>query len=124
VPKTVLTITFKPSLAQLQKKFGSIEAEKILGKGIKILAANIERESKQVSPVDTGIMRGSIRPVFEGNLRASIGPRKVNYAIFVHEGTRFMSARPFMVWGARSAVDGFDSELAGNLEAHIQSKIK
>lgn len=43
---------------------------------------------------------------------------------YVHEGTRYMRARPFMYWGAQSAVDGFEDRLSKDLESHIQSEIK
>lgn len=44
---------------------------------------------------DTGFMAGSIRPDYIRALKASVSPH-TDYAIYVHEGTRFMRARPFM----------------------------
>lgn len=68
-----------------------------LAVAIKKSALMIERESKKLTPVDTGRLRSSIvsdiRP-----MRATIAPH-TDYAIFVHEGTRYMKSRPFMKEG-------------------------
>lgn len=47
-------------------------------------------------PVLTGTMKSSIRPTILP-LTATIAPH-VKYAIYVHEGTKFMTGRPFMEW--------------------------
>ena len=48
------------------------------------------------SPIDTGIMRRLIHIVQSGELRAIIKSSDITpYALYVHEGTRFMRARPF-----------------------------
>lgn len=57
-----------------------------LCKAISQSAYLIERETKPITPVDTGCLRGSIRTNITG-LRAIIAPT-VDYAVFVHEGTR------------------------------------
>lgn len=47
------------------------------------------------SPIDTGAMRQGIQPVFEKAM-AIIRPSSATpYAVFVHEGTKTMRARPF-----------------------------
>ncbi len=61
----------------------------------------IEGHAKRRSPVDTGRLRGSISSDILP-IRAVIAPH-VNYAIFVHEGTRFMRSRPFMKQATRDA---------------------
>lgn len=61
----------------------------------------VERYSKMRSPVDTGRLRSSIRTTIN-QLTATVNPT-VDYAIFVHDGTRRMRARPFMVEGAQDA---------------------
>ena len=74
---------------------------KNLGKALKESAFTVERKSKIIAPWDTGLMSKSIRPEVKP-LSAIIAPH-VNYAVFVHEGTRFMAARPFMARGAKAS---------------------
>jgi len=57
-----------------------------LSKAIAKSAYLVERETKPITPIDTGRLRGSIRTNISG-LRAIIAPT-AKYAIFVHEGTR------------------------------------
>jgi len=61
-------------------------------------ALMVEREAKILAPVDTGRLRSSINTSY-GIGTLGIGARvatDVEYAIYVHEGTRRMRARPFM----------------------------
>lgn len=84
--------------------------ESVIHKG----AALIERESKIKSPVDTGRMRASIATDFIP-MQATIQPH-VDYAVFVHEGTRYMSPRPFMYEGAELASRSFDAIVKQELD--------
>ncbi len=117
-----ITVTITPDLATLARKFGKTDISGFMSKKIKELAFLIERESKKVTPVDTGRLRASIgvslRPA-----SATIRPH-TNYATYVHEGTKYLRARPFMLWGAQNATEGFEQRLSKELEAHIQVKIK
>lgn len=96
-----LKIEVKPSFGRLSKVIGDIKLGTAIQEGIERLAFGIEGESKKVSPVDTGRMRGSIRTDMR-TLEAIIAPH-TEYAIYVHEGTWKMRGRPFMVWGLESA---------------------
>ncbi len=61
----------------------------------------IEREAKILSPVDTGRLRASIATslgIANKGIQ-SVVQTNVNYAVYVHEGTRFMKGRPFMQQG-------------------------
>lgn len=72
-----------------------------LGRHLSQLAARVESAAKAVCPVDTGRLRSSITWRLEtesGSLVAYVGTN-VEYAIFVHEGTRYMEGRPFLVDG-------------------------
>lgn len=62
----------------------------------------VEAGSKRRTPVLTGRLRGSITTRVQP-LSATVGPH-TNYALFVHEGTRFMRARPFMQWGVQDVI--------------------
>lgn len=114
-----VTIKFEPSLQELEKKIGSIPINNFLKDQIKKIGFSIEAESKQVAPVDTGLMRSRIMTTIGGNgLRAEIKP-DVHYAIFVHEGTRYMRARPFLVWGTQRVLPGLDVKIARDLDKVI-----
>ena len=69
----------------------------------------VERESKMVTPIDTGRLRASIMTEI-GAYSAIIAPH-TDYAFFVHEGTRFMSARPFMKQGYDKALPAIRKEM-------------
>lgn len=69
-----------------------------IGEALAKSAFTIERYAKMEAPVDTGRLRSAIITEMTPSrypTRATITPF-VNYAIFVHEGTRFIRANPFM----------------------------
>ena len=63
------------------------------------------------SPIDTGAMRRGVQMSQTGKFKAIIKPSRLTpYALFVHEGTRFMKARPFFEITAirhREAIEKF-----------------
>lgn len=77
------------------------QVEKALDRSIAKISLLVERGSKQATPVDTGRLRASIHTVLS-HLSGAVGTN-VDYAVYVHEGTRFMSGRPFMEDGVRLA---------------------
>lgn len=60
----------------------------------------IEGKSKQNTPVDTGTLRASTRSIFS-NLRGEVGTN-VFYDVYVHEGTRYMRGRPYLLEAVNS----------------------
>lgn len=68
---------------------------KNLSGAIKRVALNVTKESKKITPVKTGFLRRSHTTTFETPLRATIEPM-ASYALYVHDGTRFMKSRPFL----------------------------
>ena len=69
-------------------------------------AFTVEREAKILSPVDTGRLRASIATslgILDQGL-TSIVSTNVEYAIYVHEGTRRMRGRPFMKQAAEGSI--------------------
>lgn len=67
---------------------------------IRKAAMDIERDAKNLAPVDTGNLKNSIghsdlRIGTSGQLVAEIGPT-ANYGIFLEQGTSRMPAQPFM----------------------------
>lgn len=98
-----IKVTIQPPLQQLVQAFEGFERILIkrLSEGIRGYALLVERGSKIFSPVDTGRMRASIGTsmgMTPNSLRAFV-QTNVDYAIYVHEGTYKMRARPFMKWG-------------------------
>lgn len=73
------------------------EIEKAMKKSV----FKAEGEIKPITPVDTGRMRASIKHYLKP-LEGEIFPT-VDYAIYVHEGTKYMAARPFMEQGLKYA---------------------
>jgi HK97 gp10 family phage protein len=117
----MLNIDIVPSFGKVAKAFKSIEFGKALQVAIKTMAFLVEREAKQVTPVDTGRLRASIG-VDLGNLQARIAPN-TDYAGFVHEGTKFMHARPYMKWGLEKAEPKFSDLMKGQVEAEIKTEL-
>jgi len=64
------------------------------------LGNRIRNRAIQNAPVDTGRLRSSITLVVEGDppdsVRITVGS-DVEYARYVHDGTRYMTGRPFLV---------------------------
>lgn len=90
---------------------------KALNKAIQQSIFTIERQSKINTPVRTGFLRASHRSLFS-NLRGEVGPT-ASYAMFVHEGTRYMRSRPFLL----EAVQSTDSQIQGFFEAAVQDTL-
>ena len=121
---TDIKITFQPSLSKLASKFKGIKLQGFLQTKITELAFLVEGEAKQVTPVDTGRLRASIRVLTLSRPLDRIVKTHTNYAVYVHEGTRYMRGRPFMYWGAQTATQGLERRLSKELDSHIQAKIK
>jgi HK97 gp10 family phage protein len=81
------------------------------------LADEAVERAKDRCPVDTGNLKTTIRKEYPtgdesksiyvsagGMMGTASPPQEVDYAIYVHEGTRSMVARPFLEQGAREAV--------------------
>lgn len=68
-----------------------------LNKAITYSIAKVQQKSVPLTPVKTGRLRASYHTYFR-NLYGMISP-ETDYAIYVHEGTRFMRARPFLAEG-------------------------
>jgi hypothetical protein len=91
------------------KRFGKLKVAKAIGDGIRESAFLVERYSKiaittgATRAIRTGFLRNSIGVQSYSTYQATIYPT-APYAIFVHEGTRFMRERPFMTVGAKQAL--------------------
>ena len=114
---TKINITIKPSLAALQKAYGNVGLRKFLMSEIERITFKIQRFAKQVTPVDTGRLRASIATRL-GDLEATTSTN-VEYALFVHEGTKFMRGRPFREQGVQFAKLNIEGEIASKLDKHL-----
>lgn len=72
-----------------------------LGKFLGGVAARVESAAKARCPVKTGRLRSSINWRIEHDQKGlvAIVGTNVSYAVYVHEGTRYMPGRPFLVDG-------------------------
>lgn len=82
----------------------------------------IEGNAKKLSPVDTGRMRASIATSLgiKDKGITSIVQTNVKYAIYVHEGTKYQKAQPFMKRGA----DQSRSKIGDIYESEINQALK
>jgi len=119
-----IQITVKPTFAQLAKAFDSVDATNILRDELYKIAFRIERNAKQLTPVDTGRLRASIATsMYIGSLGAKVSTY-VDYAVYVHEGTRYMRARPFMEKGAEMAKGMIEGDLVKRIDAEFAKAFK
>lgn len=109
-----ITIPNLPKFQNALKKWPQL-AEKEIKKALEGSIFSIEREAKQLTPVDTGRLRASLGGgAFQGGsyseganikiekTRASIGS-DVKYAVYVHNWT------PFLSGGARAAMKNIEN---------------
>lgn len=85
------------NLNEIKRAFNKAPAltVKALNKAIQRSIFQVERDSKQNTPVRTGYLRSSHITNFT-DLRGELIP-EADYAIYVHEGTRFLRPRPFLM---------------------------
>lgn len=84
------------NISQIRSAFRKAPAlmARELDKAIRKTVLSIEADSKRNTPVRTGRLRASTYDRFSP-LRGEVGTN-VHYDRFVHEGTRFMKARPYL----------------------------
>lgn len=114
-----MTITIEPR--GVAKSFQDVDMLNIIEPALNKMALSIEGASKQVTPVDTGLLRSSIR-VTGGAVGASRTiETNTHYARFVHDGTKYMRARPFFRWGALQAITAWEH---GRWDAIIDQELR
>jgi len=133
---TTISYTFKPKLERFSKVFGKMDFKSFLRKETEKLAFNTERFGKQLTPVGTPESTG-VKGYVGGRLRASIGvstligglvghmvSTNTEYAIYVHEGTKYMRARPFLSEGLDFAQQNLKNQIGSRLDKEITDKFK
>lgn len=105
------------NLAQIRSAFNKAPTlmKSELNTAIKKTIFTIQRKSMINTPVLTGRLRASTRSLF-ADLRGEVGTN-TNYDIFVHEGTRFMKARPYL----RTAVEDTKEDIDRNFKDAVQN---
>lgn len=77
-------------------------------------AEAMAQTARQLAPVETGLLRGSITAEVTG-LQAEVGPN-VDYAVFVEYGTSRMAPQPFMGPAGDLHEAGYADSLADGAE--------
>jgi HK97 gp10 family phage protein len=98
------------------------EFRSAFGKVLSKASFLIQREAKILTPVDTGRLRASIF-VVNRSLQSEISTN-TNYAVYVHEGTQYMTARPFMKQGAEAASSDIRSIVEDEISNSLDKMIK
>lgn len=113
MPEIAIRIT---NLPQIKAAFGKspLLMMRELNAAIQRSIFTIGRDSRQMTPVDTGRLRASTYERFS-NLRGEVGTN-TEYDVFVHEGTRFMRGRPYL----RNAVNMNDASVQGYFTDAVQ----
>jgi HK97 gp10 family phage protein len=77
-----------------------------VGQLIARLCVKVESAAKARCPVDTGRLRSSITWRIESEHDGVVGivGTNVEYAIYVHQGTRRMAGRPFLLEGLKQVL--------------------
>lgn len=111
-----IKIAFKPALDNLGKQFSDFKADSPLRQEIAKILYKIESYSKQLTPVKTGRLRSSEATSLSLNEIGGRVSTNVDYAIYVHEGTKYMKARPFL----EAAANLIEPSIAGILSARLE----
>jgi HK97 gp10 family phage protein len=88
-----------------------------LNLAIRKTVLSIQSKSMINTPVDTGRLRSSTRSIF-GNLKGEVGTN-TKYDIFVHDGTKYLKARPYLA----DAVKDSSIEIDLNFKTAVQATL-
>lgn len=107
------------NLPEIRRAFGM--SPRLMAKNLNLAIQKsiflIGRLSRINTPVDTGRLRASTYERF-GNLRGEVGTN-TEYDQFVHEGTRFMRARPYL----RSSVNANENPVNAFMQTAVQNTL-
>lgn len=108
------------NLPEIKRAFGMAPTlmKRNLNSAIKKSVFMVERESKILTPVDTGRLRASHRTLVT-DLRGEVGTH-TDYDIFVHEGTYRMRSRPYL----RTAVNKTDPMIQNFMRGAVQDTLE
>lgn len=96
-------------------EFSTAEVKKVITTG----------EGMWKSPIDTGAMRRGMQVRQTGKLQATITPSRLTpYAVFVHEGTPYVKARPFFDITAKNHKNIINKFFHGEVNAIVKKILK
>jgi len=119
-----IAITVKPSLEEVSKAFSNLQVQSFLRDEIHKIAFRVERAAKQLTPVDTGRLRASIATSWLIHEIGAMVSTNVFYSVFVHEGTKYMRARPFMEKGAEFAKGYIEGDMKARIDQEFAKAFK
>ena len=107
------------NIAEIRRAFNKapVLMTKELNLAIGKVTKYVQAKSMINTPVRTTRLRSSTRSSF-GNLRGEVGTH-TNYDIFVHNGTRFMTAQPYL----KDAVDESGAVIERNFKSAAQNAL-
>jgi HK97 gp10 family phage protein len=94
------------------------QIERALSEAVKKAAFGIEATAKQLAPVDTALLRGSITTTIDSPTKATVGTN-TNYSVYQEFGTRFQKGKPFLTPAADAEAKKFQTEVA-NIERSLR----
>lgn len=126
-----ITIPKLPKFQAALKKYPEL-AGKQIQEALKKSAYQIVRETKPLTPVDTGRLRNSIgeqggEGIFKVEKTMATVGTNVKYAVYVHEGARGRIGRPFLLQGAersKNIIKKFFEEAYNNVFNKIADQSK
>lgn len=124
-----VTIEGQERLNELARNAINLNMRTQTGKMLRRLATVAERGIKGAitggwtRALDTGLMRSSVRTKRFTEDEVVVGTN-VGYAIYPHEGTRFMKARPFIPVGWENETDKVNKVLAATGKSIVVSLTK
>jgi len=92
-------------------------AKGYFAEAIRLATLKVEGKTKKRTPVDTGMLRDTMAHVYS-DVEGKVFPLQ-NYAVYVHEGTRYMRARPYLQWGLRDS----EREIQGYFERALEQTL-
>jgi len=113
-----ITITGIEETAKLLNETAPQAISRGISQSLDDIASEMESVAKNRCPVDTGYLQSSIRIIANGDsIDASVG---ADYASYVDQGTRKMSAQPFFTDTINEYMAGYaskaDKEITSQLE--------
>jgi HK97 gp10 family phage protein len=113
-----LDIKIKPTFGAIAGAFDSVQINKTIREFIQRTAFGVERVAKQLSPYQSGTLRSSIAtwfPMQTKGLTAQVGTY-LNYASYVHFGTKYMRGRPFLYQAKDFTIKSPDKALGERID--------
>ena len=106
-------ITFKIDMNKLPevKEISDIA----VARALELCGAKWESDAKEITPVDTGRLRNSIKHKPQGD-DTMVVETNVEYGVYVHEGARGRMGRPFLRLSGEQNVNSFKQIIENELK--------